>query len=88
MDFLFYLLDQRAALGKAVRDAKAGLELDMDLERPVEPQINCNAAEKRSISTVGSRWSRTGGKLIRTSHGWRYMGICRGAMILSGILQD
>lgn len=32
IDFALYLLDQRAALGRAIRAAKAELEIDFDLE--------------------------------------------------------
>ena len=50
VDFLLYLLDQRAALGKAVRTAKAGLELDMDLETGLNAQRQSLAAALRAMA--------------------------------------
>ena len=52
VDFLFYLLDQRAALGKAVRTAKAGLELDMDLETGLNAQRQSLAATLRTMANL------------------------------------
>lgn len=57
VDFLLYLLDQRAALGRAVRSAKAGLELDMDLETGLNAQRQSLAATLRTMA--GLRASET-----------------------------
>ena len=38
VDFLMYLLDQRADLGNAISKAKAGMELDFDLEAGLNSQ--------------------------------------------------
>ncbi len=37
-DFLMYLLEQRTVLGRAIRAAKAGMELDLDLETGLNGQ--------------------------------------------------
>ena len=50
VDFLLYLLDQRAALGKAIRAAKAGLELDMDLETGLNAQRQSLAGTLRTMA--------------------------------------
>ena len=52
VDFLLYLLDQRAVLGQAVRDAKAGLELDMDLETGLNAQRQSLAATLRAMADL------------------------------------
>lgn len=57
MDFLIYLLDQCAALGQAVRAAKAGLELDMDQETGLNAQRQSLAATLRTMA--GLRASET-----------------------------
>ena len=57
VDFLIYLLDQRAALGKAVRAVKAGLELDMDLETGLNAQRQSLAGTLRTMA--GLRASET-----------------------------
>ena len=52
VDFLFYLLDQRAALGKAIRGAKAKLELDMDLETGLNSQRQQIASALRVMDNL------------------------------------
>lgn len=52
VDFLLYLLEQRAALGKAIRAAKAGMELDMDLETGLNSQRQTIAATLQTMSDL------------------------------------
>ena len=54
VDFLLYLLDQRSALGKAVRAAKAGLDLDMDLETGLNAHRQSLAATFRKMAGLRS----------------------------------
>ena len=53
-DFLLYLLNQQDALGKAIRAAKAGLELDMDLETNLNHQRQSVAAAFRTMANLRS----------------------------------
>lgn len=54
VDFLVYLLDQRAALGRAIRTAKAGMELDMDLETGLNSQRQGLASTLRAMASLSS----------------------------------
>lgn len=54
LDFLMFLLEERAALGKAIRAAKAGMELDLDLEAGLNKQRQKLAAVLRTIAATRS----------------------------------
>lgn len=51
-DFLMYLLDQRTILAEAIRKAKAGMELDMDMESGLNSQRQCAAATFRVMANL------------------------------------
>ena len=52
LDFLMFLLEERAALGKAIRAAKAGMELDLDLEAGLNKQRQSLAAVFRTMAAI------------------------------------
>lgn len=52
LDFLMFLLGERAALGKAIRAAKAGMELDLDLEAGLNKQRQSLAAVFRTMAAI------------------------------------
>ena len=51
-DFLLYLLDQRTALAGAIRQAKAGMELDMDMESNLNSQRQSIANRFRKMANL------------------------------------
>lgn len=61
VDFLVYLLDQRTALGRAIRAAKAGMELDMDLETGLNGQRQSLASAFQQMAGLRSSESLQSG---------------------------